>query len=181
VRIDSGYGVANACGRTVIGGSNGNIRASGDFGGVLQERVSKLAGSESVANGSAAVKFDLTNKVLDRSEVEAGGEYGGFFDDPELKAYGRQLALESGIAFKNEDEPGKVKERQEVFLYQLRQLLDRGLISRQDIIDSVEFPPKAFKTEDGSCGYRLDMNGLGKKMKEIELASDLNLLKAIRR
>jgi hypothetical protein len=138
VRIDSSYSAISTCGRMGIGGNNGNTRTSGDFSNILQERVSKAAGSES--------------------------------DDLELKAYGRQLALESGIAFRNEE-----------FLYQLNQLLDRGLISREDVINSVEFPPKTIIKDDGSRGYELDINGFGKKMKDIELTNDLNLLKAIKR
>jgi len=126
--------------------------------------------SESDVKASPAVNFNLTGRVLDWSEVEARGHYDGFANDPELRGYGRQLALENGFSHKAPVEG---------FLYMLSQLLDKGLISRQDIIDSVEYPPTTYKKDDGSVGYNVDMNGFGKHIKGIELTTDLALFEML--
>jgi hypothetical protein len=47
---------------------------------------------------SPVVNFSLTGRVVDWSEIEARGYYDGFANDPELRAYGRQLALENGFS-----------------------------------------------------------------------------------
>jgi len=59
--------------------------------------------------------------------------------------------LESGNAVGNETAPEKANDRQENFVYQLRRLLDRGLISRQDIIDAAG-QPSAQRKEKGGGG-----------------------------
>jgi hypothetical protein len=206
--------VVNAFGRTGNGVHNAGSRVAGDFGGMIQERLSKVmdgnnksaavkseaaseadpfemlwgaggalqrtreqfaamrggacdTGSVSDAAGNTPVNFDLTNKVIDGSKIEARGNRDGFADDPELGAYGRQLALESGIGFGNGGDAGEAKGRQENFLYQLSRLLDRGLISRQDIIDAAEYPPMQYRKDDGSYGYEVDMRGYAKNGKNI--------------
>jgi len=123
VRIDNNYSAFNAYGRTGgAGGSNADSKAAaGDFGGILQKQISKATDAE---KKDAAVKSEAPS--ADTFEKSGGA-------DGILNAYGRQLALENGIGAEG---------RQESFVYQLNQLLDRGLVSRQEIIDAVKVPPK---------------------------------------
>jgi hypothetical protein len=188
MRIDDNHSAINACGRMSIGGRNGSPKTAGGFGSILQEQISKTTDSKSGVKASPAVNFNLTGRVLDWSEVEARGHYDGFADDPEIRAYGRQLALECGYSDKAPknvnglEPPGEFTERLakvEGFLYMLSQLLDKGLISRQDIIDSVEYPPTTYEKSDGSVGYSDNMMGLGKHMKDRVLTTDLALLEML--
>ena len=182
MEIASNYSTINAHERTVIGRG----KASGSFSDILQEQISKSMSSESSESNektsvkaSPVVNFNLTGRVLDWSEVEARGNYDGFINDPELKAYGRQLAAENGIAYTNGADIDKVKGQGEDFLYLLSQLIDKGLITRQDIIDAVEYPPTTYIKSDGTIGYNVDMNGFGKHMKGMELTNDLDLFEML--
>jgi hypothetical protein len=186
MHIDSNHSAISAHGRTVIGGGNCRPRTTCSFSSILQVQISISASSEpSASNETASAKaspvanFNLTGRHIDWSEVEARGRYDGFVNDPELRAYGRQLAAENGIAYRNEADPGKAKEQGEGFLYLLSQLIDKGLITRQDIIDSVEYAPTTYKKDDGSIGYNVDMNGFGKHMTGLELTTDLALFETL--
>ena len=186
MRIDSNQNTINAYGRAGVGGGGGCPRTSGSFSSILQVQISMSISSEpSASNETASVKaspvanFNLTGRHLDWSEVEARGRYDGFVNDPELRAYGRQLAAENGIAYRNEADPGKAKEQGEGFLYLLSQLIDKGMVTRQDIIDAVKYPPTTYTKNDGSVGYNVDMNGFGKHMNGMELTTDLALFDTI--
>jgi hypothetical protein len=153
MRINGNGNSINAYGRMGVGGNNGRSQTVGDFNTILKEQASKIADGDK-KNAPAKIEtpsktpFETlwgANGILNRTHDDLTAKYGNynaFSDDPELKAYARQLALENGIAPINEDGPGKINEQQEKFSYVLSQLLDKGLISRQDIIDSVNFPPK---------------------------------------
>jgi len=183
--INNNYSTIGARERTVIGGGSGCPRTSGCFRSILQEQISKSMGSESSESTESSVKaspvvnFRLTGRVVEWSEIEARGRYDRFANDPELEAYGRQLAAENGIAPRNGADPGRMKEGQEEFLYLLSQLIDKGLITRQDIIESVEYAPTTYKRGDGSVDYHINMNGFGKRMTGIELTNDLDLFEML--
>jgi hypothetical protein len=188
VRIDNNHSTVSACGRMSGGGCNGNSKTAGNFNSILQEQISKVTSSESDAKANPAVNFNLTGRVLDWSEVEARGYYDGFANDPELRAYGRQLALENGFSDKVPGNTNGLEKQDEFmerfckaenFLYMLSQLIDKGLILRQDIIDSVEHPPKTYTHGDGSVGYYDNMNDFGKHMKGMELTTDLALFEML--
>ncbi|MCL2100285.1 MAG: hypothetical protein FWH22_01055 [Fibromonadales bacterium] len=161
----------------------GNSPKVNNFNNILQEQISK-AGSEAEIPENIARWSGLKNGVpnqFDWAEVEARGHvFDNFRNDPELHAYVLQLALENGIkpggSLDNPDYMGRG--RQTEFSYQVSELLDKGLISRQDVINAVKFPPQVHINGEG-FSMAPNMNGFGKSNESIELTYAIDLFKLL--
>jgi hypothetical protein len=162
----------------------GKPQTTGKFSDILQEQISKTGAAESEIPHNIARWTGLKNGVPGQfdswAEIEARGPYDGFAKDFELLAYVEQLALENGIksggTLENPDYMGMGRRLE--FRYQVWQLLDRGLISRQDVIDAVKFPPKISINGDGG-GITPNMDGFGKSNKYMELTYAMELFETL--
>jgi hypothetical protein len=163
---------------------HGNSQKTGNFDNFLQEQIKNISSAEPEIPENVSRWINLSNQ-FDLAEIEARnrgitGNFDDFDKDFELKAYVRQLALENGInpggTLENPDHVGRARLRE--FNYQVWQLLDQGLISRQDVIDAVKFPPKVTINGDGG-GITPDMDGFGKTNEYIKLTSPMELFEML--
>jgi hypothetical protein len=167
---------------------HGNSQKTGNFDNFLQEQIKNISSAEpeipeNVSRWIGKNGFIVGGGSLAEIEARCRGINGNFDDfakDFELLAYVKQLALENGInpggTLENPDQLGMV--RLQEFKYQVWQLLDQGLISRQDVIDAVKFPPKVTINGDGG-NITPDMDGFGKTNEYIKLTSPMELFEML--
>jgi hypothetical protein len=133
-------------------------------------------------------KWDLSVNVIDYEKVvaeDAARKSRGIpfimDGDPELKAYVSQLAVELGIS-KNEKTFQHGLPKWFDFAKDLQELLDEGLISREDIINAVKSPPKVHYNNgyDDKDGFGVELNFDDfENTKPIEYASALELFEML--